>query len=91
MQATPTRRLALVPHDFGMPAAATTLAERGHDETLFDAAGEIGGQFNLARRVPGMPQSGTNSALNLTSSSGSSSVTSCPIFWSASRHAANRL
>jgi 2,4-dienoyl-CoA reductase (NADPH2) len=34
-------------------AAATTLAERGHDVTLFDAADQIGGQFNLAKRVPG--------------------------------------
>ena len=34
-------------------AAATTAAERGHDVTLFDAAPEIGGQFNLARRIPG--------------------------------------
>ena len=28
-------------------------AERGHYVTLFEAAGEIGGQFNLARRIPG--------------------------------------
>jgi 2,4-dienoyl-CoA reductase (NADPH2) len=28
-------------------------AERGHRVTLFDAADEIGGQFNLAKRVPG--------------------------------------
>ena len=34
-------------------AAASTLAERGHDVTLCDAADQIGGQFNLARRVPG--------------------------------------
>ena len=34
-------------------AAATTLAERGHSVDLFDAAAEIGGQFNLARRIPG--------------------------------------
>jgi 2,4-dienoyl-CoA reductase (NADPH2) len=34
-------------------ACAVTAAERGHDVTLFDAAGEIGGQFNLARRIPG--------------------------------------
>ena len=34
-------------------ACATTAAERGHAVTLFDAAGEIGGQFNLARRIPG--------------------------------------
>lgn len=34
-------------------AAATVAAERGHDVTLFDSAGEIGGQFNVAKRVPG--------------------------------------
>ena len=34
-------------------AAATTAAERGHLVTLFDAADDIGGQFNLARRIPG--------------------------------------
>jgi 2,4-dienoyl-CoA reductase (NADPH2) len=34
-------------------AAATTLAERGHAVDLFDAAKAIGGQFNLARRIPG--------------------------------------
>lgn len=34
-------------------AAATTAAERGHKVTLFEANPEIGGQFNLAKRVPG--------------------------------------
>lgn len=34
-------------------ACATTAAERGHDVTLFDAADRIGGQFNLAKRIPG--------------------------------------
>ncbi len=34
-------------------ACATTLAERGHEVDLFDAAAEIGGQFNLAKRIPG--------------------------------------
>lgn len=34
-------------------AAATVAAERGHAVDLFDAAGEIGGQFNLAKRIPG--------------------------------------
>ena len=34
-------------------AAATTAAERGHAVTLFDAAAEIGGQFNLAKKIPG--------------------------------------
>ncbi|MFJ9038848.1 FAD-dependent oxidoreductase [Streptomyces sp. NPDC102406] len=34
-------------------ACAVSAAERGHDVTLFDGAGEIGGQLNVARRVPG--------------------------------------
>ncbi len=32
---------------------ATVAAERGHRVTLFDAASEIGGQFNLAKQIPG--------------------------------------
>jgi 2,4-dienoyl-CoA reductase (NADPH2) len=34
-------------------AAATTLAERGHEVHLYDAADRIGGQFNMAQRIPG--------------------------------------
>ncbi len=34
-------------------AAASVAAERGHRVTLFDGAGEIGGQFNVAKRIPG--------------------------------------
>ncbi|MFE2530853.1 FAD-dependent oxidoreductase [Streptomyces sp. NPDC059371] len=34
-------------------ACAVSAAERGHDVTLFDAADDIGGQLNVARRVPG--------------------------------------
>ncbi len=34
-------------------AAATVAAERGHAVTLFDAGSEIGGQFNVAKRIPG--------------------------------------
>jgi 2,4-dienoyl-CoA reductase (NADPH2) len=34
-------------------AAATTLAERGHEVQLFEAMDRIGGQFNMARRIPG--------------------------------------
>jgi 2,4-dienoyl-CoA reductase (NADPH2) len=34
-------------------AASTTAAQRGHDVTLFDGAAEIGGQFNIAKQVPG--------------------------------------
>lgn len=34
-------------------AFSVSAAERGHSVTLFDAAGEIGGQLNIAKRVPG--------------------------------------
>ncbi len=34
-------------------AFATTAAGRGHRVTLFEAAGEIGGQFNIAKQIPG--------------------------------------
>ena len=34
-------------------AAATTAASRGHKVALFDSASEIGGQFNLAKQIPG--------------------------------------
>ena len=34
-------------------AAATIAAERGHFVTLFDASSEIGGQFNMAKQIPG--------------------------------------
>jgi 2,4-dienoyl-CoA reductase (NADPH2) len=34
-------------------AAAVTAAKRGHQVSLFDQAEEIGGQFNIAKKVPG--------------------------------------
>ncbi|MEH6823723.1 MAG: NADPH-dependent 2,4-dienoyl-CoA reductase [Motiliproteus sp.] len=34
-------------------AFATTAAQRGHQVTLFDASERIGGQFNIAKQVPG--------------------------------------
>ncbi|MEI6486878.1 MAG: NADPH-dependent 2,4-dienoyl-CoA reductase [Sphingomonadales bacterium] len=34
-------------------AFAVEAAQRGHRVTIYDAAAEIGGQFNLAKRVPG--------------------------------------
>ena len=34
-------------------AASTIAAQRGHSVTLFDADVEIGGQFNMAKQIPG--------------------------------------
>ena len=47
------RRIAVVGAGPGGLAAATPAAERGHEVTRFDAAPRVGGQFNLARRIPG--------------------------------------
>ena len=52
------KKVAVVGAGPGGLAAATQLAERGHRVTLFDAAAEIGGQFNLARRIPGKEEFG---------------------------------
>jgi 2,4-dienoyl-CoA reductase (NADPH2) len=47
------KRIAIVGAGPAGLACATTAAEAGHGVALFDAADEIGGQFNLARRIPG--------------------------------------
>lgn len=51
--ATATRHIAVVGAGPAGLAAAVTAAERGHRVTLFDAADQIGGQFNLAKQIPG--------------------------------------
>jgi 2,4-dienoyl-CoA reductase (NADPH2) len=47
------KRIAVIGGGLAGMAAAATAAERGHAVTLYEAAGELGGQFNLAKRVPG--------------------------------------
>lgn len=50
--ATP-KKLAVVGAGPAGLAFATTAASRGHQVTLFDAAEQIGGQFNIAKQIPG--------------------------------------
>lgn len=47
------KKLAVVGAGPAGMAFAVNAAMRGHQVTLFDAAGEIGGQFNVARQIPG--------------------------------------
>ncbi|GAA6152444.1 NADPH-dependent 2,4-dienoyl-CoA reductase [Pseudoteredinibacter isoporae] len=47
------KRIAVVGAGPAGLAFATTAAMRGHNVTLFEAGSEIGGHFQLARRIPG--------------------------------------
>lgn len=53
---TPTeqkKKIAVVGAGPAGLAAATIAAERGHDVVLYEASHEIGGQFNMAKVIPG--------------------------------------
>jgi 2,4-dienoyl-CoA reductase (NADPH2) len=47
------QKVAVVGAGMAGLAAATTLAERGHKVTLYEAQDRIGGQFNYAKAIPG--------------------------------------
>jgi 2,4-dienoyl-CoA reductase (NADPH2) len=47
------KRIAVVGAGPAGLAAATILAERGHDVHLFEASDKTGGQFNMAKVIPG--------------------------------------
>jgi 2,4-dienoyl-CoA reductase (NADPH2) len=52
-KATKKKRIAVVGAGPAGLACSTELASRGHDVALFDSAAEIGGQFNMAKQIPG--------------------------------------
>jgi 2,4-dienoyl-CoA reductase (NADPH2) len=55
-QYTPTakkKKIAVVGAGPAGLATATIAAQRGHEVHLYDAAAEIGGQFNMAKQIPG--------------------------------------
>jgi 2,4-dienoyl-CoA reductase (NADPH2) len=48
-----TKKIAVIGAGPAGLAASTIAAQRGHDVTLFDSESEIGGQFNIAKQIPG--------------------------------------
>jgi len=48
-----SKRIAVVGAGPAGLAAAVTAAQRGHRVTLYETAKEIGGQFNMAKHIPG--------------------------------------
>lgn len=47
------KKIAVIGAGPGGLSAATIAAQRGHQVDLYEAGAEIGGQFNMAKRIPG--------------------------------------
>ena len=56
------KRIAVVGGGPAGLACAATAADRGHRVTLFEKQGELGGQFNLAKKIPGKQEFGESIA-----------------------------
>ena len=56
------RKIAVVGGGPAGLSCASAAAERGLDVTLFEKAGELGGQFNLAKKIPGKQEFGESIA-----------------------------
>ena len=65
LQYLPARRKKRIAVVGGGPAGlscAAVAAERGHAVTLYERSGQLGGQFNLAKRIPGKREFGESVA-----------------------------
>ncbi|MEB6565106.1 NADPH-dependent 2,4-dienoyl-CoA reductase [Acinetobacter towneri] len=52
-EATQTKNIAVIGAGPAGLSFATYAAERGHQVTIFEASNQIGGQFNIAKTIPG--------------------------------------
>ncbi|OUS27588.1 NADPH-dependent 2,4-dienoyl-CoA reductase [Gammaproteobacteria bacterium 45_16_T64] len=50
---TNKKRIAVIGAGPAGLAYSTTAAQRGHNVTLYEASDKVGGQFNIAKRIPG--------------------------------------